>query len=470
MCTAPRTARVRASSCAAPARDRRRNPIKSGISRNVRALLGDCLRGCGQSRGRRAKPLMRCSVLDETCGKPWGKLRLLTFRRTAQVSLQGPRSFGRSTWGYSGCPIVRKAIAAAALSLATLAPAGFASAADLPVKAKAKPVADLPFFFVIDDRVTYSWMPKGTDPGMFIGQSERHDQRHDRQAGLFVHPLRRLGLRHQLLHHLDVQVGPQRSGQSLHRTGRDRPSSARGRTAPARPKSTACSARPSAGTKSSTPRPSRMGPLHNISFEVGMDANTENNFLAPAKRDVVAGLQFAFDLPYKGYFNVAPLVYWEFPTTTPSPSAARLSRPGIPGRDLQLPTATPTSSRPGRSKPTTTWISASCPRTCSTSRSAAAPAGMDRRATRTAFRSFRRRPVQHRHQDRVQQRTDPSDLRRQQGLLGSEVLALRRPLGCLPLLAEQVRPRSQRDARRLHRRGDRCRAPTPAPNRPSMPA
>ena len=31
-----------------------------------------------------------------------------------------------------------------------------------------------------------------------------------------------------------------------------------------------------------------------------------------AKRDVVAGLQFAFDLPYKGYINVAPLMYWEF--------------------------------------------------------------------------------------------------------------------------------------------------------------
>src|SRR5580704_14033878 len=42
------------------------------------------------------------------------------------------------------------AIAAAALSLAMLAPSGFASAADLPVKAKPKPVADLPFFFVID--------------------------------------------------------------------------------------------------------------------------------------------------------------------------------------------------------------------------------------------------------------------------------------------------------------------------------
>jgi hypothetical protein len=59
------------------------------------------------------------------------------------------------------------AFAAAALSLAMLAPAGFASAADLPAKAKAKPVADLPFFFVIDDRVTFSYIFSGTDPGQF---------------------------------------------------------------------------------------------------------------------------------------------------------------------------------------------------------------------------------------------------------------------------------------------------------------
>jgi hypothetical protein len=69
--------------------------------------------------------------------------------------------------GVFGMSTLRRTLAAAALSLATLAPAGFASAADLPVKAKAKPVADLPFFFVIDDRVSFSWMPKGTDPGMF---------------------------------------------------------------------------------------------------------------------------------------------------------------------------------------------------------------------------------------------------------------------------------------------------------------
>ncbi|MEA2794912.1 MAG: hypothetical protein QOI87_2292, partial [Bradyrhizobium sp.] len=58
------------------------------------------------------------------------------------------------------------AIAAAVLSLATLLPAGFAGAADMSVKA-VKPVADVPFFFVIDDRVTYSYIFTGAQPGMF---------------------------------------------------------------------------------------------------------------------------------------------------------------------------------------------------------------------------------------------------------------------------------------------------------------
>jgi hypothetical protein len=60
----------------------------------------------------------------------------------------------------------KTAIVTAALSLAALASTGFARAADLPVKA-AKKAADLPFFLVIDDRVTFSWMPSGTDPGVF---------------------------------------------------------------------------------------------------------------------------------------------------------------------------------------------------------------------------------------------------------------------------------------------------------------
>jgi len=82
------------------------------------------------------------------------------------------------------------AIAAAALSLAALAPAGFARAADMPVKA-VKPIVDVPFFFVIDDRVTFSYIPTAAQPACY-GQSERHNQLQDREAGLFVHPLRRM--------------------------------------------------------------------------------------------------------------------------------------------------------------------------------------------------------------------------------------------------------------------------------------
>ena len=63
-----------------------------------------------------------------------------------------------------------------------------------------------------------------------------------------------------------------------------------------------------------------------------MDANTENSYLGAAKRDVVAGLQFAFDLPYKGYFNVAPLgVLGVLQPQRLHPVRRGLAAPAIPG-------------------------------------------------------------------------------------------------------------------------------------------
>ncbi|WP_315763965.1 MULTISPECIES: hypothetical protein [unclassified Bradyrhizobium] len=56
----------------------------------------------------------------------------------------------------------------------------------------------------------------------------------------------------------------------------------------------------------------RYGALRNVSFEVGGEFRTAQTYLAPAKKAVVAGLQFAFDLPYKGYLKVAPLYYQEW--------------------------------------------------------------------------------------------------------------------------------------------------------------
>jgi hypothetical protein len=205
--------------------------------------------------------------------------------------------------------------AAAAASLALLAPTGSASAADLPVKAKAKPIADLPFFLVIDDRVTFSYIFTATTPGDFSAKpGGGFNGKVAKQVYSFTH--------------FDAWAyGTNFFTISMFKGDHN---------SPANP-CTNVGIIQGPGFVGGTPancagdteiyglfrstfgwneifntHAFSMGPLHNISFEVGMDANSQNNYLAPAKRDVVAGLQFAFDLPYKGYFNVAPLVYWEF--------------------------------------------------------------------------------------------------------------------------------------------------------------
>lgn len=202
--------------------------------------------------------------------------------------------------------------AAVLLSLGALLPSGQAEAADLapmPVKAQAKP-ADIPFFLVVDDRVSYSWMPRGTDPGMFtVNPNGSINGTTAKSVYSFTH--------------FDAWAyGTNFFTISLLKSGHNDPASPC--TGPGvnifGTASNCAGASEIYGLFRSTfgfneifnTKAFTMGPLHNVSFEVGMDANTENTFLAPAKRSAVAGLQFAFDLPYKGYFNVAPLAYWEF--------------------------------------------------------------------------------------------------------------------------------------------------------------
>jgi hypothetical protein len=209
--------------------------------------------------------------------------------------------------------LFRKAIyATAALSLAALASAGMARAADLPVKA-VKKTPDLPFFLVIDDRVTYSWMPNGTDPGAYtIRPNGTIDGKTAKSVYSFTH--------------FDVWAyGTNFFTISMFKSDHNDPASPctgspNSVTVINSPFTTTCAGATEFyglfrstfgwneifGTKAFS-----MGPLHDISFEIGADIEGENTFLAPAKRDVVAGLQFAFDLPYKGYFNVAPLAYKE---------------------------------------------------------------------------------------------------------------------------------------------------------------
>src|SRR5450432_3312569 len=237
------------------------------------------------------------------------KVEASHLRRTAQLSLQRSRSHSIVNLGVLVMSYRHGAFAAAALSLAMLAPAGFASAADLPVKVKAKPVADLPFFFVIDDRVTFSWMPKGTDPGVYsFNPNGTTNGLTAKQVYSFTH--------------FDAWAyGTNFFTISMFKSDHNDPANPcinAGISATFLP-ATCAGASEIYGLFRSTfgwneifnTKAFSVGPLHNISFEVGMDANTENRFFGPAKRDFVAGLQFAFDLPYKGYFNVAPLAYKE---------------------------------------------------------------------------------------------------------------------------------------------------------------
>jgi hypothetical protein len=54
------------------------------------------------------------------------------------------------------------------------------------------------------------------------------------------------------------------------------------------------------------------------------------------------------------------------------------------------------------------------------------------------------RSFQHRHEDRDQLRTDPLTFDASKAIWGTKIRSLRRRLGCLSLLAEQVRPQSTR--------------------------
>ncbi|MDA9478620.1 hypothetical protein XI03_29880 [Bradyrhizobium sp. CCBAU 65884] len=219
-----------------------------------------------------------------------------------------------------------RAIAAAVLSLATLATGGLAFAADLPVKA-AKKAADLPFFLVIDNRVTFSYIFNASQPGAWSFRPDGSiDSKTTKQVYSFTHfDLWAYGTNFFTISmfksdHNDP-AGPCTNAGTIFGA----PAICAGATEIYGLFRSTFGWNELFDTKAFT-----AGPLHNISFEVGMDANTENRYFGAAKRDVVGGLQFAFDLPYKGYINVAPLVYWEFANHN-SFSQCGLFGAGVPG-------------------------------------------------------------------------------------------------------------------------------------------
>lgn len=212
----------------------------------------------------------------------------------------------------------RATAAATVLALATLAPISLAAAADMaPFPAKAKPIADLPFFLVNDNRVTFAYQFDGADPGV--------TKKTAKQVYAFTH--------------FDVWA----YGTNFFNIGLEKADHA----SPANP--CADPLRPITGCEGATEiyglirstfgfneifstKSFSYGPLRNVSLVVGADGSTENRFFSASKRDVVAGLQFAFDLPYKGFFNVNPLFYYEFANRSTFTQCGYLGAPGqVPG-------------------------------------------------------------------------------------------------------------------------------------------
>jgi hypothetical protein len=207
-----------------------------------------------------------------------------------------------------------------------LVASGSATAADLPVKAP-KPVADIPFFLVNDNRVTYSYIFDGTDPGAF---SVRPDGTINGKTSKSVYSFT----------HFDAWAyGTNFFTISMFKSGHNDPAApcVNAGVLITGAAADCAGATEFYGLVRSTfgfneifnTKAFTVGPLRNVSFEIGADGEAENTFLAPAKRDFVAGLQFAFDLPYKGYFNVAPLAYKEINHN--AFTQCGLFGPGVPG-------------------------------------------------------------------------------------------------------------------------------------------
>jgi hypothetical protein len=255
-------------------------------------------------------------LLMKLAAPPCGKMRLLSGNEGRNVTCKG-LIVSLVNLGVFEMSLRKTAIAAAALAFAALASTALARAADLPAKA-VKKAPDLPFFLLIDDRVTFSYIFDGKQPGMYVrNPNGTVNSKDPKQVYSFTH--------------FDIwQYGTNFFTISLYKSGHVDPA-APCTGAPAGQitdplngflsvPANCAGASEIYGLFRSTfswndifnTKAFTMGPLHNISFEVGMDANTENRYFGAAKRDVVAGLQFQFDLPYKGFFNVAPLVYWEF--------------------------------------------------------------------------------------------------------------------------------------------------------------
>jgi hypothetical protein len=208
--------------------------------------------------------------------------------------------------------------AIAGFSLSSIASAADPSIDAAPMQVKSKPIPDIPFFLVVDDRLTYSYTFNGTQPGTYSGgyNGVPASDKVDKQTYSFTH--------------FDAWAyGTNALNIGVVKSNHTDPAAPCIVTDRVAASATSITALPTGDCAGATDVYANLrstfgfnqifntkmfsfGPLHNVSLEIGGDVGAYNGYTASAKRAFVSGVQFAFELPYKGYFNVAPLLYKEY--------------------------------------------------------------------------------------------------------------------------------------------------------------
>jgi hypothetical protein len=184
----------------------------------------------------------------------------------------------------------------AVTSIATLGAINIASAADLPIKAPSVPFLNVPFFLINDNRLTYAYDFGAPSPGFGNPNS---NTKTNRQVIAFTH--------------FDAWAyGSNAIDIGFIKFDQNHPAQpclALGTGACDGTTDSYASIRSTFGfNEIFNTKAFSVGPLTNVSFEVGGGYSAENDFAQIQVQRVVAGLQFAFNLPYKGFLNIAPMV------------------------------------------------------------------------------------------------------------------------------------------------------------------
>lgn len=206
--------------------------------------------------------------------------------------------------------IYRRALFAAGACLAALSFAthAFATDADPPTKAP-KAVPDVPFFYVVDNRLSYSYLFNATGPTTYtIRPDGSVNGKTTKQLFSFTHfDAWEYGTNFLNIDFIKSGWNDPANTLSPGCSGVNNLSNCAGATEFFGVARSTFGLNKILNTNAFT-----IGPMRNVSLEVGANYSTKNSTFAPATRAIVGGLQFAFDLPYKGYLNVSPMIYKEW--------------------------------------------------------------------------------------------------------------------------------------------------------------